>query len=104
MKVETLNMDAIDLQDDGSRYVSELLLENVSICRLVSMEMDKWEEINIIDFILKLNNFIGVISLSLCQLVPIPFTNNGMDTGFGYNFKFLEICRYLNIEKQSLVL
>jgi hypothetical protein len=41
MKVETLNMDAIDLQDYGSRYVSELLLENVSICRLVSMEMDK---------------------------------------------------------------
>ena len=64
MKVETLNMDAIDLQDDGSRYVSELLLENVSICRLVSMEMDKWEEINIIDFIQELNNFIGVISLT----------------------------------------
>jgi len=61
MKVETLNMDSIDLQDDGSRYVSELLLENVSISRLVSMEMDKWEEINIPDFILKLNNLIGVI-------------------------------------------
>ena len=57
MKVETLNMDAIDLQDDGSRYVSELLLENVSICRLVSMEMNKWEEINILDFILRLSYF-----------------------------------------------
>ena len=35
MKVETLNLDGVDLQDDGSRYVSEMLLENVSICRLV---------------------------------------------------------------------
>lgn len=86
MKVETLNMDSIDLQDDGSRYVSELLLENVSICRLVSMEMDKWEKIIIPDFILKLNNLIGVISLTLCQLVPIPFKSNGNETWFGYNF------------------
>ena len=42
MKVETLNMDAIDLQDNGSRYVSELLLENVlhlSTCKYGNGQM-----------------------------------------------------------------
>ncbi|XP_076077662.1 uncharacterized protein LOC143048097 [Mytilus galloprovincialis] len=34
MKIETLNLDAVDLQDEGCKYVSEMLLENSSICRL----------------------------------------------------------------------
>ncbi|XP_052089279.1 leucine-rich repeat-containing protein 74A-like [Mytilus californianus] len=34
LKVETLNLDGVDLQEEGCKYVSEMLLENSSICRL----------------------------------------------------------------------